>query len=168
MLNRLIVPFLLLLPCEISIANTLCTPSEKVLFSCNLKNSKKTASVCAPTNLTSTEGYLQYRFGTQKKLELVYPPTKKSTQELFYWRELRPYQSSLRELTFKSGDYYYTLGVSEGSEVVNDIPGGRQSADIQVGKSRMDAQKVFDCEFFLEDNFHLEGVVGNGDELLGL
>jgi hypothetical protein len=125
-----------------------------------LKNSKKTASVCASTNLTSTEGYLQYRFGTKEKLELVYPSTKKSTQELFYWREFRFYQGSIRELTFKSGEYYYTLGVNEGTGV---------SANIQVGKIRRDAQKVFDCDFFIEDNFyHLDGIVGNGDELLGL
>jgi len=154
--------------CEMTSASTLCTPSEKVLFSCQLENSKKIASVCAAINLTRTVGYLQYRFGTRGKLELVYPSTKVATQERFFWRELRPYQSSVRELTFKSGEYYYTLSAYDVSEALNDIPGGAQVGQIEVEKSRGSSHPtVLKCVSYPEGEFSLGGLVRDGDDLIG-
>jgi hypothetical protein len=42
---------------------SLCTKGEKVVFSCALKSSTKTVSLCSSQKLTKSEGYLQYRFG---------------------------------------------------------------------------------------------------------
>jgi hypothetical protein len=49
----------------------LCGAGEKLVFGC--VRGDKIASICASANLSSTSGYAQYRFGTIKKIELVYP-----------------------------------------------------------------------------------------------
>lgn len=53
---------------------TLCQTKEKVVFSCS--TGKKLISVCASENLSSSAGYVQYRFGTNKKPELSFPEPK--------------------------------------------------------------------------------------------
>ena len=56
-------------------AQSLCTPAEKDVFSCRLKRTGKIVSFCAsPAEGPAT--YLQYRFGTDRKVELTIPPRK--------------------------------------------------------------------------------------------
>ncbi|MEI6152907.1 MAG: hypothetical protein WCQ90_02340 [Deltaproteobacteria bacterium] len=56
-----------------SAADTLCSPQEKIVFSCS--TGKKIASVCASANLSPTTGYIQYRFGKKGLPELIVPDT---------------------------------------------------------------------------------------------
>src|SRR6478672_5689557 len=65
--------------------NTLCAKDERVIFSCPVKRPAKIVSVCAAKNLTSDQGYLQYRFGLPGKIELEYPKDRKGTQEKFQY-----------------------------------------------------------------------------------
>jgi len=53
---------------------SLCQTKEKVVFSCS--TGKKLISVCASENLSSSAGYVQYRFGTNEKLEFSFPEPK--------------------------------------------------------------------------------------------
>ena len=162
---RLIVFFWLLLGATVS-AKTLCSPSEKVLFSCPIKNSAKIASVCASPHIDRDQGYLQYRFGAPGKLELVYPQTRAGSQKQFYWREFRPYQSSLRTLTFKSGSYSYTLSAYDVSETLNNIKGGAQFGELETENTRSNSKAtVLRCAAFPEGEFNLGGIVEDADKL---
>ncbi|CAB3755353.1 hypothetical protein [Paraburkholderia solisilvae] len=54
-------------------AESLCRQGEMKYFSCELQNSKKIASVCAKDNISPDQGYVQYRFGTPRHVELEFP-----------------------------------------------------------------------------------------------
>jgi hypothetical protein len=53
-------------------ADTLCSPRERVVFSCGTAK-KRIVSVCASRNLSASTGYLQYRFGKKGAVELTVP-----------------------------------------------------------------------------------------------
>ncbi|CAK0747807.1 conserved exported hypothetical protein [Gammaproteobacteria bacterium] len=48
-----------------------CTRQEKTIFSCSL--GKKIVSVCASQDISSTTGYLHYRFGPKTAPEFIFP-----------------------------------------------------------------------------------------------
>ncbi|MGL5452520.1 MAG: hypothetical protein ACRDBT_08985 [Aeromonas sp.] len=50
---------------------SLCQSQEEVLFACS--TGKKIISVCASDDFSAHSGYVQYRFGTKKKIELAFP-----------------------------------------------------------------------------------------------
>ncbi|GAB7525882.1 hypothetical protein PBS_48720 [Paraburkholderia sp. 2C] len=52
---------------------SLCQRGEKQYFSCELQGSRKIASICAANNTSPDHGYVQYRFGTQRKIEYTFP-----------------------------------------------------------------------------------------------
>lgn len=49
----------------------LCKSGEEAAFAC--ASGSKIVSLCASQGLNETSGYLQYRFGTRRNIELVYP-----------------------------------------------------------------------------------------------
>jgi hypothetical protein len=61
----------------------LCIADEKLVFGCVL--GEKVASICASANLSSASGYVQYRYGTIKKIELVYPKEKTHPKGHFFF-----------------------------------------------------------------------------------
>jgi hypothetical protein len=154
-------------------AETLCLPSEKIIFNCEISNKHKFASVCASPDLTNSKGYLQYRFGNPKKLELVYPNNKENSQNLFYFRLLHPYQSFVKELTFKSGAYFYTIAIYEVSEELNDIPDGAYFGQIEIEKQQnsqyrgRSATHIIKCNDYSESGMEdLMNVVQDADKLI--
>jgi hypothetical protein len=62
-------------------AYTLCHTDETVVFSC--ATGTHFLSICASPNLSKEAGYLQYRYGSKDKLELVYPTTPQPPTGLF-------------------------------------------------------------------------------------
>jgi hypothetical protein len=66
-----------------SYSATLCTADEVVLFSCNTKTKNRIISLCGSIKTNGPTSYIQYRFGTQKRLELVYPTDKRPAVKLF-------------------------------------------------------------------------------------
>jgi hypothetical protein len=148
-------------------AGTHCLPSEKIIFNCEFLKSKKLASVCASKNLTKTEGYLQYRFGKPGKLELVYPATRNRTQQQFYWNQLHPYQSFINELSFKSGNYLYTVAGYGISEELNGIPGGADFGQVEITKvPSNDQPKTLKCDAYTQEGMWDLGAVVNEAEAL--
>jgi len=71
---RIFSVFLVLLsiPAYAGEPNYLCNSDEQLVFGCSLVN-KKMVSICASPSFTPTSGYVQYRYGTLKKVELSYP-----------------------------------------------------------------------------------------------
>jgi len=87
---------------------TLCLANEVNVFSCGA--GKKVISVCASKDAAADRGYLQYRFGTPKSVELAVPAGKSTP----------PAKSALAGnlvfsggggayLRFRNGDYEYIV-----------------------------------------------------------
>ena len=69
-------------PAEAS--ETLCTPSEVVVFSCVTKRRKpKRVSLCAKKEWSAERGYLVYRYGRKGKIELEYPKNRLVPRDSF-------------------------------------------------------------------------------------
>jgi len=89
-------------------AATLCDDTEKVVFSCQLKNAKMVA-LCGSSKFTKTQGYLQYRFGLPGKVELEYPQQRSNFQKVFHYSHYFRAQVDLTEITFSANGYTYTV-----------------------------------------------------------
>ncbi|QSI76658.1 hypothetical protein [Niveibacterium microcysteis] len=158
---------LVVLLCGASNAASLCTTEEAVVFNCKVKRSNRIASVCASPNLKRDVGYLQYRFGAPGKApELVFPKSRSRSQAQFYWRRLHPYHSSLIEIGFRSGPYFYTLSATDGAEDLNGISGGVQAGNVAVGKAFYSSNvALLECDAYPEGSLDLEGIAQDGDLL---
>ena len=103
-----------------SFADTLCTSNEQAVFSCTLAN-HKTASLCAPKDLKAPGLYLQYRFGTHQKMELVYPEKMENPQHRFRRAFVLNGDQRGQYVVFTIGEYdYYMYEVDRGA---NDYTG---------------------------------------------
>jgi len=88
---------------------TLCRVDEKVMFSCPVRNGTRLVSLCGSKDLTDKTGYLQYRFGRARKIELEFPTQRQGSQEMFrYAHYFRP-QVDRFSVSFAIGDYTYTV-----------------------------------------------------------
>ena len=89
--------------------NTLCAKDERVIFSCLLRRPAKTVSVCAAKNLTRETGYLQYRFGLPRKIELEFPKERQGSQQKFTYVHYFRAQVDLTEIHFSVNDVDYSV-----------------------------------------------------------
>ena len=89
-------------------STTLCTKTERTHFSCKVAKDKL-LSVCGSRLLTAKSGYIQYRFGTPSKVELVYPPTPDHPNGRFYFHEGAYSGGYMDHLSFKVGAYSYVV-----------------------------------------------------------
>ena len=88
-------------------AYTLCHTNETVVFSC--ATGTHFLSLCASPNLSKEAGYLQYRYGSKDKLELVYPTTPQPPTGLFVPFE-QTYSGGFGSFVqFKNNNYTYTV-----------------------------------------------------------
>lgn len=84
--------------------SSLCGKSEIEVFNCKLKN--KTLSLCGVGNLKQGSEF-QYRFGTSKKLELIYPNAKTQGQ---FWSSRTTYSGGGESrVHFNNGAFDYIL-----------------------------------------------------------
>ncbi|MTW09070.1 hypothetical protein GM658_00515 [Pseudoduganella eburnea] len=99
---------LLFLLAHSATAQPLCQTNEKTYFSCPVAGSHKTASVCGDVR-DFERPRLEYRFGTSKHIELIYPALPFESLQKFEFNQAisKPDNSELNELYFKNGDYYY-------------------------------------------------------------
>ncbi len=82
---------------------SLCEDGEVNFSSCMA--GEKVASFCASSNLSTNNGYFQYRFGTPKKVEFVFPAERKNPYELFF-NSMSP-DGLENRISFKNGNYRY-------------------------------------------------------------
>lgn len=90
-------------------AGTLCSLSERVIFSCPVKRPAKIVSLCASRNLSNDTGYLQYRFGLPEKIELEYPKDRTGTQSKFQYSHYFRAQVDLTEISFTNEGFEYQI-----------------------------------------------------------
>jgi hypothetical protein len=82
---------------------SLCDKGEKVIFSCTIKQPAKIVSLCASADFAKDRGYLQYRFGLPRKIELEFPRTRENTQAAFKYSHYFRAQFDQTEISFTSG-----------------------------------------------------------------
>ncbi len=94
---------------------SLCSADEQTIWSCTtVKN--KIASVCASKDLTEDKGYVQYRFGLLRKIELEFPKKREESQKAFkYSRYTRPLVTMLT-LSFTNNGIVYEIHDDDNSE----------------------------------------------------
>ncbi len=90
-------------------AETLCSTDEQVIFSCGIKGSSKTLSICASRPLTKNKGYLQYRFGAPGKTELEFPASREGSLARFSYSHYFRAQVDNTEVSFKNEGYEYSV-----------------------------------------------------------
>lgn len=166
-MKQVVVASLIFVSSAIYAEVSLCTKTERMLFNCQIARSAKIVSICGSKDLTRDRGYLQYRFGTPKKIEFVFPTSKVGTQQQFYWSRSQPYQSYVYELTFANGGYFYTISSYEYSEEHSGTPGGFRGGNVVVQKKGEQKYQTLNCTGDPSGEFYLEGVVRNEDELVG-
>lgn len=129
-------------------AATLCTPDERVVFSCAAANAK-VISLCSSSRLTPDSGYLQYRFGQGGKPELVYPAGKEHPRRHFQYGTQMYSGGGSAFLKFNNGDYTYTVfsGMGKGwaEEGVVVTKSGKQVAYLKCKGAATDG---LDAEWF--------------------
>lgn len=97
--------------------DSLCSNSEHIIFSCRIKGQAKVSparpekivSLCASSDLDSERGYLQYRFGLPNGIELEFPKSRQSTQQMFTYTHYFRFQFDLTEISFSIDDYEYSI-----------------------------------------------------------
>jgi hypothetical protein len=138
--------------------NTLCARNERVIFSCPVQRPAKIVSVCGSKDLTSEQGYLQYRFGLPGKIELEFPKVRTGTQSQFHLTHYFRAQFDLTEINFTINGYEY--------QVFDDYNGEEKPAQSSQGVSVTAPGKPKEVSFTCRtkpraDYTDLQGILAN-------
>lgn len=97
-----------LLPVQAWAADSLCLTGEQTVFACRIANSTKQVALCAASQLDE-KGWLVYRFGAARKIELEFPEKREGSLQRFgFWHYLR-FQTDYTEVAFNIDQTQYTL-----------------------------------------------------------
>lgn len=106
-------------------AQSHCAIGEATHFSCRIRNSSRTLSICgsdlrAVESLPRrSEAWLQYRFGAIGKPELVFPAAKNGSLDAF----VHEYHMGLQQLSFSKSGATYTVFVAQ-NDITEEISKG--------------------------------------------
>lgn len=128
-----------------TLAETLCKPKEVVFYSCRIAGTQKLVSLCGNALDDQNGFWLQYRFGTIGKLELVHPKIRGNTVPVFSESgfevtHLRRSGGWDSEVSFATSGWSYT--------VVSWMPGEGDTArteGIFVSKNRSGSGTTLKC-----------------------
>ena len=89
---------------------SMCSSTEKILFSCI--SGKKIISICGSPGFSLSSGYVRYKFGVAgKEPELLYPQDQATLSQAFKYAYSDYSKGSTQELSFSRGKYKYTIHV---------------------------------------------------------
>jgi hypothetical protein len=108
-MGKISVIFLTIGITHVAQASTLCRADEVVVFSCQFKENKKFVSVCTSRNISDKTGFMQYRYGTEKNVELSYPDNKLNSQSKFGYDSYARPDLSTFILGFDNSNYRYEI-----------------------------------------------------------
>jgi len=91
------------------VPTSLCAKDEKVVFSCSLKRSMKTVSLCSSPKLTKESGYLLYRFGVPGKIELEFPDNRAESLKVFKYSHYFRAKVDYTEISFTRNGFTYSV-----------------------------------------------------------
>ena len=99
--------------CAIVHCQTLCSGDEQTIWTCEAGN--KTYSVCGSKDLSSNQGYMQYRAGTGDSVQFRFPSLRQHPRGHFEHH----YFASGSSLTFKNNRFLY--GIEEDKSGLTSI-----------------------------------------------
>jgi hypothetical protein len=88
-------------------ADTLCTTQEIIIFSCS--TGTNIVSVCASHELSTSKGYMQYRFGRIGKVEQSIPKVKKGIPPDLKLTASKDDMGDYNDFSFTQGRYRYSI-----------------------------------------------------------
>jgi len=127
-------------------AVTLCKAPETVAYSCS--TGSRIVSICASRDLSKNAGSLQYRYGTSRKLELVFPETPRHPAGLFTPGTLTFSGGGGAYLKFSKTPYVYTVFSaignwgSKGKATVQGVAVQKDGAELANLPCRVDRDYV--------------------------
>lgn len=92
---------------NLSMAESLCLPSEQIAFSCIAK--MHIVSLCASTPFTSETGDMQYRFGTKSHIEFQFPQVPSAQGKEFHLSSISYGGGGETHLSFTNGRFKYII-----------------------------------------------------------
>jgi hypothetical protein len=129
-------------------AGSLCDADEQVLFSCTVGKSGKLVSLCSSQKLEKDIGYLQYRYGSPKNIELTFPSAKAGSLEKFRFAHYFRYQVDRTFVSFSNGGFEYSVFTNYDGEAEPPV----QEKGVTVfKKSRPDKETDFICNSPVSD-----------------
>jgi hypothetical protein len=91
------------------VPKSLCDLNKEVIsYTCELVN-QKMVSVCASRNLAPGTGYIVYRYGLPRNIELAYPKESRNTVGLFFYSNRWAQLGGQTSLSFFNKPYRYTV-----------------------------------------------------------
>ena len=136
-------------------AATLCAPDEQALWQCPIAKNHKMASLCASKDVSATQGYVQYRYGTPGKVELTYPATRAPAPQSFHYDAGFNGDGEYVSVQFTNAGNDYSLFNQDGSD--NDRTG---TASISV-KTANGKTGDLDCRYDANNRLtSMEDIVG--------
>jgi hypothetical protein len=89
---------------------SLCTSDEDVYFSCEIEDTNEPVSIFAAGSTSPNDGYVQYRYGTNAKIDFQYPAARVPSGNHFSIVDVsRSAAGTGTHLKFKNGDYQYVV-----------------------------------------------------------
>ena len=113
--------FLLIVVSSNAYSASLCAPNENMFFSCQIQGTTDVVSLCYGYNKPSNNPndiWMQFRYGTAKKIKLIYPKQKSDSLSKFigarqYSRDAGNGESlSIASVAFRYNNQTYLVGTS--------------------------------------------------------
>lgn len=128
-----------------------CKPDETTYFSCVVKGSEKTISVCGGTD------WLQYRFGKLGSIELAFPKDRAGSLNQFNGAD-RLYGGSgvsTKWLMFERSGIEYSVTQMEGGSNFNGVTvlltGAKKAVDLPCDRKKPSVRKLYDAIPFVPE-----------------
>lgn len=98
---------------SVALLQTLCHSGEVDYFSCKISKSGKIASLCGNVDDSAGDGkdWLQYRFGSNQNVELIFPEEKRGSTTKFEANAFLRY--GVYDLRFINGNALYSVEYEE-------------------------------------------------------
>jgi hypothetical protein len=89
---------------------SLCHDNEDIYFNCELENSGKMVSICAKNNASPDNGYVQYRIGTGRSVDFMFPDKLLSPRNKMSIITVSRFRTGMGDhIKFNNGPYTYVL-----------------------------------------------------------
>ena len=152
-MKRVLLIITMLFAQTVAAGPSLCAVNEKTYFSCSAGPERKLASLCGSKSLQQPNSYLQYRFGTKKNLELIFPDDKKDSLVKFNYYHYFRFQTDRTNISFTNKDTSYAI--------FSDYDGENGTPTLQRGVSVSRNKDVrFLCKGKVTNNLSsLEGAI---------
>ena len=106
-------------------AQSLCTTSERVVFTCSIAKTKKIVSLCATPQLSNESGQLTYRYGVRGLApELAFSNDRQRLMDVYWYHYSGSAKASYYAVRFHRSNHSYTVYYSTAAFEAHDRSNG--------------------------------------------